>query len=280
MGTDQRHAANAPRRRRFGIDEVLVDCLRPCERDVLVDLGCGSGFTLAAAAETTPNLTLIGLDRNRQNLEEASALLAEVGASFKVSYADLGGRLPIETGTVTKALCHNVLEQLADPPRLVSETFRILRPGGRSVWSHPDYDSVVISGGDAALTRQIVHAFADYADATMDHADAQMGRKLPGLIYESPFVPVTVTSNVLLSTELSGPARFRIEATVAVLRSAAEAGQVDLSMEQLESWMNSLEAANRNGQFLYSHVTYIVIAEKRVGGAHPAQDRARLGGVV
>ena len=44
--------------------------------------------------------------------------------------------------------------------------------------------------------------------------------------------------------------------------STNDAGDVDLSVEQLDAWMESLEAADRDGQFLYSHVTYIVVAEK------------------
>lgn len=272
-----RHLANAPRRRRFGIDQLLVDHLSPSEGDVLVDLGCGSGFTLAAAAQTSPNLTLIGLDRDKQALAEAAVLLADLSASFELVCTPLGGRLPLETETVTGTFCHNVLEQLADPGELIAETFRILIPGGRSVWSHPDYDSVVISGADAGLTRQIVHAFADYADATMDHADAQMGRKLPGLIAQGPLTPVTVTSHVLLSTELSGPARFRVESTAGVLRKAAEAGESKLSVDQLESWMSDLEQADRTGQFLYSHVTYIVVAQKSASGGMAAGSRSSNG---
>ena len=89
-----------------------------------------------------------------------------------------------------------------------------------------------------------------------------MGRKLAGLIVHSALDAVQVTTNVLLSTRLSGPARFRVQSTVAALRCAADAGDVDLSVEQLDTWMKSLEAADRDGQFLYSHVTYIVVAEK------------------
>ncbi len=258
----ERHAANAPRRRRFGIDEVLVDHLQASPGGVVADLGCGSGHTLATAVDRTPDVGLVGLDRDEEALEEASALLAGVGRSVRLLRANLADPLPLPSASITRVLCHNVLEQLADPSGLISEACRILSAGGRSVWSHPDYDSVVISGAEEKLTRQIVRAFADYADATMDHADPRMGRKLPGLIAQSALRTVHVTTNVLLSTTLSGPARFRVQSTVAALRCAAQAGQADLSVEQLDGWMESLEEADRDHRFLYSHVTYIVVAEK------------------
>lgn len=254
--------ANAPRGRGFGIDDVLVEHVQPTRGDVVVDLGCGSGFTLAAAAPRVPEGVLVGMDRDQEALKAAAAVGRERTAALWLIRADLAQRLPLKSESVTRLLCHNVLEQLPDPEALLLEGSRVLRSRGRSVWSHPDYDSVVISGGDVDLTRRIVHLFADLADPTMDHADGQMGRKLPGLIRRSPLVPVTVTSNVLISTELAGPARFRVDATVAALDAAARAGRVDLTSEELAAWMATLEAADRNGEFLYSHITYIVVADK------------------
>ncbi len=258
--------ANAPRRRSFRIDEVLVEYLQPGPGDVVMDLGCGSGFTLATAAKMAPELVLLGIDRDVAALEAAASLLEPLGTRFLLIRANLGDRLPLADGSIPWLVCHNVLEQLADPGGLVAEAARVLRPGGRSVWSHPDYDSVVISGADAALTRRIVHYFADLADPTMDHADGQMGRKLAGLVQHSPLVMGTVGCEVLVSTRLAGPARFRVKATVSALRRAAQAGKVDLTVEELDSWKTSLETADKNGEFLYSHNTYVVVADKG-GGA-------------
>ncbi len=253
--------ANAPRRRRFAIDDLLVEHLEPSDHDVVVDLGCGSGFTLAAAGDRSPGATLIGIERDGAALL-AAALLGGNGTRFHLISADLSAALPLADQSVTKLVCHNVLEQIRAPALLLEEAARVMRPGARSVWSHPDYDSVVISGGDKDLTRRIVHAFADRPDPTMDHADAQMGRKLAGLLRHSPLVPVATTAHVLLSTTLEGAARFRVETTVAALREACGVGEVDVSLEDLESWKDSLEVANQQGRFLYSHLTYVVVAER------------------
>jgi len=262
MSDADAHLANAPRRRGFAIDGMLVGQLDLSAGDVVVELGCGSGFTLAEAATSAAGVGVVGLDRDIEALRSADSLLREMGVPFQLIEADLNRPLPLASGSAGKLLCHNVLEQLGDPVALLDDATRVLASGGRSVWSHPDYDSVVISGGDIALTRRVVHLFSDYVDPTMDHADGQIGRKLPGLVHQSALVPVAVTSQVLLSTELTGAARFRVGSTVDTLRTACRDGAVDLTLEELESWKTSLEDAAARGQFLYSHNTYVVVADK------------------
>jgi len=256
------YLANAPRRRGLGIDTLLVGHLDLSPRDVVVELGCGSGFTLAEAAAGTADVRVVGLDRDGEALRSAHSLLNEAGAAFQLLQVDLNRPLPLASASAGKLICHNVLEQLGDPAALLDEAARVMRSGGRSVWSHPDYDSVVISGGDIGLTRRIVLLFCDHVDPTMDHADGQIGRKLPGLVHRSALVPARVTSNVLLSTELSGPARFRVESTVDTLRNACREGTVDLTVDELDGWKASLDQADAEGRFLYSHVTYVVVADK------------------
>jgi len=208
------YLANAPRRRSFGIDELLVGHLDLAPGDEVAELGCGSGFTLAEAAAAAPDVRVVGLDRDREALQSARDLFAGGSARFQLIEADLNRPLPLASESANKMICHNVLEQMSDPAALVDEATRVMRSGGRSVWSHPDYDSVVISGGDVALTRRIVHLFSDYVDP------------------------------------------------VDTLRNACRTGAVDLTLDELESWRVSLEDAEARGQFLYSHITYVVVADK------------------
>ena len=255
-------SANAPRRQPFRVDKVVIGHLPLHADDTVVDLGCGSGFTLAAAVERKHGVRLVGIDRDADALITAARLLATSQASHQLVQHDLAQPLPLADDSVNHIVCHNVLEQLADPTTLLAEAHRVLRPGGVSVWSHTDFDSVVVAGADVELTRRIIHAFADLADADMEHADGQMGRKLVQLVHHSPLRLVGIDSCSLLSAELEGPARMRIDATARALTHAAMIGASAVSVDEVLNWTAGVEQAHAENRFFYAHTTYIAIGEK------------------
>ena len=249
-------------RARYPIDDDLLRRLEIVDGDVVLELGCGRGFTLEAAAEQASGLTLVGVDIDIESLADAQRMLIAAPGVGQAVIADISRTLPLASDSVTKVLCHNVLEQLPDAPAVVAEASRVLCPGGRSVWSHTDFESVIISGGDRELTRRIVRSYADALDTGGRLADGQMGRRLAAIVGRSPLRRIGVGTHVLLSTELRGPAELRVKSAFSVLRDASAAGQVDLTVTELESWMASLRAADARGEFLYAHTTFVVTAEK------------------
>lgn len=249
-------------RARYPIDDVLVGHLEPRHGDVVLELGCGRCVTLAAAADHAEDLTLVGLDLDAEALLEGHELLSAAPARHLLAVADLSQPLPLAPRSVTRVLCHNVLEQLPDPAAVLAEATRVMRPGAMSVWSHTDFESVAISGADPELTRRVVLAYATTPDPGTPHTDGQLGRKMAGIVRNSPLERVRFDTRVLAGTELSGPARIRVRSTFALVRQASLAGAVDLTTDDLDAWMASLVAADRDGRFFYSHTTYIVVARK------------------
>jgi hypothetical protein len=68
-------------------------------------------------------------------------------------------------------LCHNVLEVLPAPDALVAEAIRVLRPGGRLVLAHSDFDTLIFASEDLALTRRLVRDYCDTQQNWMDAVD-------------------------------------------------------------------------------------------------------------
>ena len=247
---------------RLRTHNAIVDRLGLAPGDVLLDLGCGNGFTLATAASRVPGITVIGLDLDDTALAAARSWLEDIGVRHDLWRADVGARLPLPDGSVTHLVCHDVLENLEDPVRLMVEAYRVLVPGGTSVWSHVDYDSIVVSGADRRLTRRIVQAYGDASREGMDRTDAQMGRKVAGLVARSPLVRSAADAHVLIATGLDGPGERRIEDIAATVRRSAERGETDVGADDVDRWLGELRLADGLGEFLYAQTAYIVTAVK------------------
>ncbi|HEX2272743.1 MAG TPA: methyltransferase domain-containing protein [Acidimicrobiales bacterium] len=249
--------------RRLRTHNAIVDRLGLAPGAVLLDLGCGNGFTLATAASRVADLTLIGLDLDDAALAAARSWLDDMGARHELLRADVGARLPLPSGSVTHVVCHDVLENLKDPVGLMVEAHRVLVAGGTSVWSHVDYDSVVVSGADRRLTRRVVQAYGDASREGMERTDAQMGREVAALVAQSPLVRAEVDAHVLIATELEGPGERRIEDMAATVRRSAERGEADLGVEDVDAWVAQLRLAHDRRQFFYAQTAYIVTALKQ-----------------
>ena len=120
--------------------ERMASELRLNPGDTLVDLGCGmAGPALWMARETQAHL--IGVDASRVATEQAAARAAELGlggqARFVVgSYADTG----IEAGTADGAMSEDALQYATSKEATMAEVARILRPGGRFVFTAYELD--------------------------------------------------------------------------------------------------------------------------------------------
>ncbi|HEX2041486.1 MAG TPA: methyltransferase domain-containing protein [Acidimicrobiales bacterium] len=248
---------------RLRTHNAIVDRLGLAPGAVFLDLGCGNGFTLATAASRVPDLTLIGLDVDEVALAAARSWLEDLGARHELLRADVGDRLPLPSGSVTHVVCHDVLENLEDPLDLMVEAHRVLVAGGTSVWSHVDYDSVVVSGADRHLTRRVVQAYGEASREGMDRTDAQMGRKVAALVAQSPLERAAVDAHVLIATDLEGPGERRIEDMAATVRRSAERGEADVDVEDVDTWVAQLRLAHQRARFFYAQTAYIVTATKR-----------------
>ncbi|WP_328957524.1 methyltransferase domain-containing protein [Kitasatospora purpeofusca] len=242
------------------IHEHLVDeaALRPGGR--VLDLGCGTGPTLAVFSRRHPDARLLGLDHSADSVATARRLLADHPGGIGIETSDLARPLPLPDHDLDAAVSYNVLECLPDPAALLAETARVLRPGGRAVLAHVDFDSLVIAGADRDLDRRICHAFTDDQQPWMDHVDGRIGRKLPGLVRNSPLRLGRVHPVVTSSTELTGHAARRIEGIRHALTTAAEEGRGSLSPAEIEDWHTAVRLAAAQGRFFLAETAVTVTA--------------------
>ncbi len=239
----------------------LLD-VQPTSR--VVDLGCGSGHTLTdiMARLEVPGV-LVGVDARRQRAPDA--LVGD--PRLRLIVADLDQPLPFAAGQFDRAVCHNVLECLAEPEAFLAEVWRVLAPDGLFVLGHSDFDTIVFTSEDLALTRRLVHCYCDTTQKWMRRSDGTTGRKLAGIAARSPFATDRVHAwvNVLTSLEPGSSGHEAAQAVAHVGRRDPEIGD-----HAVDGWLAGLERLARDNAFLYSVNDYAVLARKAAVREPPA----------
>lgn len=219
-----------------------------------MDLGCGQGLTLQVlSARPDGTLQLVGVDQRSD---------AMFGDRVDYVVADLNERLPFEDRSFDAAVCQNVIECLRDPQAFIAEVTRILVPGGHLLLGHSDFDTLVFSATDLALTRRLVHRFCDTVQPWMTAADGTIGRRLVALGRRSSLELVQTFAWVGHHTtfEPDGPAY--IAATL-----VAQEGRRDPELrERVDEWLADLEQQAQHGEFFYSINDYAVLLRKQANG--------------
>lgn len=104
--------------------------LSPGER--VVDLGSGAGIdSLIAAKMVGPTGQVIGIDMTDAMLSKARRAAAETGVTnleFREGFIE---SLPVEDEWADVVISNGVFNLTPDKPKVLSEMFRILKPGGR-----------------------------------------------------------------------------------------------------------------------------------------------------
>ena len=238
----------------------LAGLVAPAARDRVVDLGCGESPVLDLVLPRLDDGMAVGIDNDAGALRAARSAAPAAGSGPLLVQADLAEPLPQADASMDEGFSHDELEQLPDPDALLREVYRVLRPGGRLVLGHPDFDSAVLAGADLQLTRRLVHAYCDTQPAWMTSADGTIGRRLPEIVLRSPLALDQVAARVLLarSLEEGGFGRFAIDHLVQTLAAVGAA-----SPPELAGWRADLETAVGRGAFLLSLNDYVVLASRR-----------------
>lgn len=112
-----------------GNPTLLAD-LRPGE--VVLDLGSGGGIdVLLSARRVSPTGKAYGLDMTPEMLELARRNQVEAGVTNAEFLEGTMEQIPLPDGSVDVIISNCVVNLSPDKPAVLSEAFRVLRPGGR-----------------------------------------------------------------------------------------------------------------------------------------------------
>jgi cyclopropane fatty-acyl-phospholipid synthase-like methyltransferase len=143
------------RRETYGNDLGLTSWVSPNESNQIptqlkivedsnvLELGCGSGgYAIYVAERTACRIT--GIDLNAQAIRNANRLarVRDMIPQVRFLRHDLTKKLPYDPDTFDAIFANDVLCHIPNRPILLSDIFRILKPGGRMLYS----DALVIAG--------------------------------------------------------------------------------------------------------------------------------------
>ena len=105
--------------------------------------GCGAGGYALHLAQTV-GCRLVGLDINALGVANANQLAAARGLASHARFeqCDASSTLPIESGTFDAVFSNDVLCHVPRRAGVLAEMFRVLKPGGRMLFS----DALVVGG--------------------------------------------------------------------------------------------------------------------------------------
>lgn len=115
-----------------------IALLSPQPGELILDAGCGTGRNFSKLARA--GSSTIGIDFSYGMLTVARRNLADNPDAFPLLLADLDRSLPFQTGSFDVVLCALIGEHLSGLQNVLREFHRVLKPGGRLVFSvyHPD----------------------------------------------------------------------------------------------------------------------------------------------
>jgi SAM-dependent methyltransferase len=128
-----RQTLASPNKLRPELEGWLRRCL--ASDGILLDIGCGAGGLLTAAASM--GYAGAGIDASMPLLIAAKRMIEAHGgtATLACAYAE---SLPLTSDSVSAVTMYDLIEHVDDPERVVTEACRVVRPGGYLAISTPN----------------------------------------------------------------------------------------------------------------------------------------------
>lgn len=125
-------------------------CLGAGERACIVGVGTGTDLLYLP-----PGVDAVGIDLSEDMLTRARRKLPVPGCTIQLQIGDAMA-LPLADGAFDAGVLNLILSVVPDPVRCISETLRVVRPGGRLVV----FDKFLADTARLTLFRRLMNVFA------------------------------------------------------------------------------------------------------------------------
>jgi ubiquinone/menaquinone biosynthesis C-methylase UbiE len=104
----------------------------------LLDVACGAGGPALRIAATT-GCSVVGIETHEQAVTTATSLAAQRGLAERAEFrsADATGPLPFSDASFDAITCIDAINHFSDRPRVITDWTRLLKVGGRLLFTDP-----------------------------------------------------------------------------------------------------------------------------------------------
>ena len=105
----------------------IVEELELKDKEKILEVGCGNGYYLNLLNRLGLSLTLVGIDNDDRALKDARKFIGD--NKVKLISAD-ANKLPLAGSSFDKVIISEVIEHVESEQKVLSEIYRVLKPGG------------------------------------------------------------------------------------------------------------------------------------------------------
>jgi 2-polyprenyl-3-methyl-5-hydroxy-6-metoxy-1,4-benzoquinol methylase len=116
----------------------FLQCLELAPGKILLDVACGAGGPALRIAAAT-GCSVVGIDVHKQAVTTASSLAAQHGLAERAEFRSIDATkpLPFSEGSFEAITCIDAINHFSDRPRVIAEWARLLKVGGRLLFTDP-----------------------------------------------------------------------------------------------------------------------------------------------
>jgi arsenite methyltransferase len=235
--------------------------------EYVLDVGCGTGANAMALAEHLHgNCTVIGVDASQPMLQIGERILPTFAYadSIRLQTAE-AHQLPFPDDDFDAAMIIQVLEYSKEPIRMLQETKRVLKPGGKIFVADTDWDTIVWNSNLKERTRQIVLGWSDH------EADGWQGRKILEYMIRAGFQNVQGRTFTIAASSFDEESySYLMTRIIADYMIRSE----KMAASEVEEWIQDLKSKAEAGHFYFSLNRYVFVGYKETEGTASPRQRA------
>ncbi|WP_298375539.1 methyltransferase domain-containing protein [uncultured Bradyrhizobium sp.] len=223
----------------------------------VLDIGCGPGYLCESMGEIVGRHgAVIGIDISTDLIDLCNRRKASTWLSYAIGDATNLGQADASLDAV---VCTQVAEYVPDVDRVLSETFRVLRPGGRTIFVATDWDAVVWHSENPERMALVMKSWEEHC------AHPHLPRFLAHKLVNAGFRFDGATIFPILNLQCDDDSYSK-----GLARGIRDfvGRKKDVSADDLSEWHSEFERLSEAGRYFFSTNRYVFKASKPAARTH------------